>query len=307
MSLTLYLFCLLGLLLDAVVGEPRRWHPLVGFGKLADALARRVNRNPSGRWAVAAGGLAVVLLTVPVLAMLVVVFALLPAWGDGMVSVIGLWLVVGRRSLVEHALAVQVPLQAGESALAREQVGRIVSRDCSALDEVGIARAATESVLENGADALFASLFWFVAAGLPGALLHRLVNTLDAMWGYRNARFERFGKVAARLDDVMGWLPARLTAWGYALCGHLPRARRCWRRQAPACDSPNAGPVMAAGAGALGVLLGGPAHYHGEYKDKPVLGEGRPATAESIGAAIRLLHRTLLLWLGAMACLVWLT
>ncbi|MCK5886481.1 MAG: cobalamin biosynthesis protein, partial [Alcanivorax sp.] len=117
------------------------------------------------------------------------------------------------------------------------------------------------------------------------------------MWGYRTERFEQFGKVAARLDDVLGWAPARLTAISYALCGRFAASLRCWQQQARACDSPNAGPVMAAGAGALGVLLGGGAPYHGGWKDKPWLGEGKAASAVSIAAAITLMQRALALWL----------
>ncbi|MNF35034.1 cobalamin biosynthesis protein [compost metagenome] len=144
---------------------------------------------------------------------------------------------------------------------------------------------------------MFAALFWFAVAGAPGVVLYRLSNTLDAMWGYRTPRFERFGWAAARIDDVLNYLPARLTALTYALLGQSRRALGCWRRQAPQWDSPNAGPVMAAGAGALGVELGGAAIYHGEVHQRPTLGEGAPADAESIAGALSLLRRGVLLWL----------
>ncbi len=297
MSLSLLSAALVALLLDAILGEPRRAHPLVAVGRWAAWLEERGNRHGGS---VVAGGIALLCVILPVMLMVVLLLAWLPGWASWCFQVLGLWLVMGGRSLIEHGRAVEQPLVAGDLHTAREQVARMVSRDCEALDEEGVAKAATESLLENGADAVFASLFWFLVAGLPGAVLHRLVNTLDAMWGYRTPRFERFGKVAARLDDLLGWLPARLTALSYALCGHFSDAMACWWRQAPSCDSPNAGPVMAAGAGALQVRLGGATRYHGEWKDKPVLGCGQQASAHSIDAAIRLVRRSVGLWGAAI-------
>ena len=164
-----------------------------------------------------------------------------------------------------------------------------------------MAKATVESVLENGNDAIFGALFWFALLGGPGALMFRLANTLDAMWGYRNERYLRFGWAAARIDDVLNYIPARLTALSYALLGNTADALRCWRTQAPAWDSPNAGPVMAAGAGTLGVSLGGPAIYHGQLEDRPRLGTGDAARATDIDKAVALVHNSIWLWLLAVA------
>jgi adenosylcobinamide-phosphate synthase len=165
------------------------------------------------------------------------------------------------------------------------------------MDNRGVAAAAVESVLENGNDAVFGALFWFLVAGAPGVLLFRLSNTLDAMWGYRTPRYLYFGWAAARFDDVLNFVPARLTALTYALIGSTGAALRCWRLQARAWESPNAGPVMAAGAGALGLGLGGGAYYHGEWEERPPLGVGSPPDAGSIRAALKLVRSGVVLWL----------
>ncbi|MFO7593767.1 MAG: adenosylcobinamide-phosphate synthase CbiB, partial [Pseudomonadota bacterium] len=212
-------------------------------------------------------------------------------------GVVLLYLAIGGSSLVQHGRAVAQALANADLPLARERVGWIVSRDSGALDEAGVSRAAVESVLENGSDAIFGAIFWFVLLGVPGVVLYRLVNTLDAMWGYRSERYRDFGWAAARLDDLLNWFPARLTALAYALVGNTRPAWRCWRTQGGLSDSPNAGVVMASGAGALAVELGGPTVYRGELYDKPVLGEGRAPSGQDIERAIGLVRRALLLWL----------
>ena len=292
---------LLALFLDRLFGEARRFHPLVGFGWLAGKLERLFNRKGAGK---AYGLLATGLAIFP--------FAWLAYWlsesTNGLIqlllSAFVLYLAIGWRSLLEHAAAVQKPLATGQLEAARDAVGRIVSRDCQQLNDTEIAKAATESVLENGADALFAALFWFALAGLPGVVVYRLANTLDAMWGYKNTRFITFGWAAARFDDLLNFLPARLTALSYALVGHTSSALQCWKSQAKRWKSPNAGPVMAAGAGAIQVSLGGPAVYHGHRQNRPLLGlapsEAHHASAQSIEAACHLVNKSLVLWLGVL-------
>ncbi len=288
---------LLALALDALLGEPRRWHPLVGFGRLAQALEARCNRKAGRPFARLSGLGCWALLVLPPVALCALP---LPAPIDTVVGVLVLYFAIGARSLAEHARAVAAPLQRGELAPARQALAMIVSRDTATLGESGVAAATCESVLENGNDAVFGALFWFVVAGAPGAMLFRLANTLDAMWGYRTPRLLHFGWAAARLDDLLNMIPARLTALSYALAGQCANALHCWRSQAARHDSPNAGPVMAAGAGALGLALGGPAVYHGKLEQRPTLGRGRDAAPADIDAALRLTRRALLLWLAAI-------
>ncbi|PWB32842.1 cobalamin biosynthesis protein [Pseudomonas sp. SDI] len=282
-----------GVALDALLGEPQRRHPLVAFGRYAGRLEQRFNAGGRG-WrshGVTAWFLAVIPLT-----LLATLLSWLPYVG-WLVEILALYCALGLRSLGEHIRPVAEALRGGDLSEARRRVGYLVSRETAELDETAVARAATESVLENGSDAVFAALFWFVVAGAPGVVLYRLSNTLDAMWGYRNERFERFGWAAARIDDVLNYIPARLVALTYALLGKTRLALKCWRTQGPTWDSPNAGPVMAAGAGALGVELGGAAVYQGELHERPQLGEGPAADADAIERGWRLVSQGVWLWL----------
>ena len=325
---------LAGVLLDAVLGEPRRWHPLVGFGRWAQHLewalnsaAGRTNADdprggaswqgrlsepaPHRPWELRLRGvLAVVLAVVPWVLLVIVLTggaraldgsadsgALTARYLGYLVSILTLYFALGHQSLREHAWWVHEALTRGDLVEARAKVGRMVSRDTGQMDAQAVASAAVESVLENGNDAVFGALFWFLIAGAPGVLLYRLVNTLDAMWGYRTPRYLYFGWAAARLDDVLNFIPARLTALTYALIGHTRCALRCWRAQAGQWESPNAGPVMAAGAGALGVGLGGGAYYHGQWEERPALGVGPRPDATSIPAGLRLVRLGVILWL----------
>jgi len=295
----LALSLLAAVLLDWLFGEPRRWHPLVGFGRMASWLEARLNAPlPSLR---VNGLIAVTLLLAPLTA-LAWFLTTLPVIG-GLLGVLMLYFSLGLRSLHEHAQPVANALASHDMAAAKQHAAMLVSRDAEALEP---AAATCESVLENGNDAVFGALFWFIVAGGAGALLFRLANTLDAMWGYKTPRYLRFGWAAARLDDILGFIPARLTALTYALLGHTRQALSCWRTQARAWKSPNAGPVMAAGAGALGIQLGGAARYHGVWQERPPLGTGRKAQGGDIERALRLLRHGVALWLAlaVLACLI---
>lgn len=284
------------LVLDTLLGEPRRFHPLTGFGRLATWLEARL--NTAGRGQRRHGVAALALLVLPGVA--------LAGWLQQQAavgaafSVVVLYAAIGLKSLHRHAEPVAAALARNDLDAARAGVSMMVSRDTTALDTEGVARATVESVLENGNDAVFGALFWFVVAGAAGALGYRLVNTLDAMWGYKTPRYLQFGWAAARLDDVLNFIPARLTALSYALLGRTRSALACWRAQAAAWDSPNAGPVMAAGAGALEVRLGGAAVYHGRTEVRPPLGQGAAPQGSDIARALGLVRRGAGLWLALL-------
>lgn len=284
-------------LLDFMIGEPRRFHPLVGFGWLASKLEASLNiankkNNANQRWV---GTFALALLLAP--------FILLAYWlcHIPVISIVAdtllLYFAIGHKSLHDHARAVTRALNNHDEASAKIAASYMVSRDSAAIEPVP---ATVESVLENGNDGVFGALFWFFIAGGTGALLFRLANTMDAMWGYKTPHFYYFGWAAARLDDVLNYVPARLTALTYAILGNTKLALNCWKTQAPLWDSPNAGPVMAAGAGALHVKLGGAARYQGEWHERPTLGAGEAPIAEDIERALKLVRHGVYLWLLVM-------
>lgn len=292
---------ILALLLDQRLGEVRRWHPLVGFGHLIGAVESLLYRNaqsPQARFI--AGALGWIILVVPPVMALAWLASSLPGLLSFALGIVVLYFSLALRSLGEHARAVAEPLLRGDVGEARNKVAMIVSRDTGSLDTTSVARATVESALENGSDAVIAPIFWFLVAGAPGVLAHRLANTLDARWGYRNQRFEYFGRFAARADDLLNWPAARLCGLLYGLAGNLKQALQCWHRQGHQTASPNAGVVMAAGAGALEVRLGGPERYQGKLEWRPTLGCTRAVkvcdTTDDITRSVDLLrHATWLL------------
>ncbi len=294
---------LLGVLIDMRLGEATRWHPLVGFGNLAIHLEKNLN---AGKHLFLNGAFAWILVVLPFVAitwLLTVWLAQFDMLMAFSVHALLLYFCLGLRSLRDHTLPIARALMDDDLPQARILTARIVSRDTTQAEESDLAKAGVESLLENGNDAVFGTLFWFVIAGGPGVVLFRLANTLDAMWGYRTIRFNDFGRTAARIDDVLNFIPARLTALSYALLGNTRLAWQCWRTQAPAWSSPNAGPVMSAGAGALNISLGGAAMYDGEVEQRPSLGSGSFATGKDIARAWRLVAMTTALWVTVI-CLI---
>ncbi|WP_330353495.1 cobalamin biosynthesis protein [Streptomyces chartreusis] len=286
-----------GLLGDLLLGDPRRGHPVAAFGRAAAAVERVLWRDDRARGAlhtaVCAGG------AVALGAVAARVVRTSPAASLALTGA-ATWAVVGGTSLAREARAVGRALEAGDVEGARARLPHLCGRDPQALDADGIARAVVESVAENTSDAVVGALVWGAVGGVPGLLGFRAVNTLDAMVGHRSPKYLRYGWASARLDDVAGWPGARLTAVLATLAGDDPRgAVRAWRADAAAHPSPNAGPVEASFAGALGVRLGGTLSYGGRVEHRPVLnGTGRAVGIHDVERAVRLSKRVSWLALG---------
>ncbi len=290
----------LGYLGDLLFGDPRRGHPVAAFGRAAAAAENRLWRDDRGRGALytalCAGG-AVAAAALPARAVRRRPVAA-TAW-----TAAATWTALGGASLRREARAVGAALRAGDVETARTLLPRLCGRDPEHLDEGQLARAVVESVAENTSDAVVGALVWGAVAGVPGLAAFRAVNTLDAMVGHRSPRHLRFGWASARLDDAMGLPGARLTAALAVLAGPDPRgAWRVWRADGRRHPSPNAGPVEAAFAGALGVRLGGTLAYGGRTEHRPELGAaGRPVEVADIERAVRLSARVSALALAVCA------
>jgi adenosylcobinamide-phosphate synthase len=275
-----------GAVLDAAIGDPRRGHPVAGFGRVAAGLERRVWAPRRTVGAAYAGALVAG-----------------AALGAGLAERLAprratlalvLWSTLGGRSLAREGLRLAALVERGDLEGARRRLPSLAGRDPEGLDGIELCRAAIESVAENTADAVVGPLVWCAVAGAPGAAGYRAANTLDAMVGHRTERHERFGWAAARLDDLATWPAARLGArLACALApvagGDPTRALAVLRRDGAAHPSPNAGRMEAAFAGALGVRLGGALSYGGRVEERPELGaEGRAPGPADVRRAVRL-------------------
>ncbi|XXG10677.1 cobalamin biosynthesis protein [Micromonospora sp. SH-82] len=292
-----------GYALDALVGDPQRWHPVAGFGLAAAALERRTYRPDATAGAVFTG-LAV---AGPVLlGTAATVLTRNRPVARAVLVTAGTWTVLGGRTLRRESAVMRKALRRGDLPAARNRLGHLCGRDPALLDEAELARATVESVAENTSDAVVAPLFWGAVAGLPGLLGYRAANTLDAMVGHRSPRYARFGTPAARLDDLLNLAPARLTglltvAVAPVAHGDRGRAWRVWRRDRNDHPSPNAGQCEAAMAGALGVRLGGRNVYSGRTEARPFLGDGPRPEARHLKRAARISGAVGLAALGAAA------
>jgi adenosylcobinamide-phosphate synthase len=299
-----------GVALDALLGDPRRGHPVAAFGRAAAALEARdyADSRPRG----AAHAAACVLAVAAPAALLARRTRRRPPY-EVAAAALAVWAVTGARSLHHEAERIRVALATHDLQAARAALPSLCGRDPAHLDAGEMARAVVESVAENTSDAVVAPLLWGAVAGWPGLLAYRAVNTLDAMVGYRSPRYLRFGWASARLDDIANWIPARVTAAltigcaslvpqappptasaqrppakGRPAHGPAAAALRSVLRYGNCHPSPNAGRCEAAFAGALGLRLGGTNVYGGITEARPGLGVGRAPEPDDIRRAIRL-------------------
>lgn len=283
-----------GLAFDQALGEPPlRWHPVARFGQVMGRVERTLYHDER-RAGVAHLGIGLAVSIVPGL-------VLRRLFGRTAATAVATAVCAAGRMLDDEAAGVAALCEAGALGPAREQVRSLVGRCADDLDSNELSRAIVESVAENSVDAVTSSLFWGAVGGAPLVLTHRAVNTLDAMVGHRNTRYRRFGWASARLDDVLNFVPARLTALAVAVASPA-RARAVGRavlRDAHQHPSPNGGVIEAAYAGALGITLGGANRYGGVVEDRGRYGGGPIPTPSDVHRAIQLRRRsTTLLALG---------
>jgi adenosylcobinamide-phosphate synthase len=281
----------LGYVADLLLADPRRGHPVAVFGRGAAALERLTYSDHRAAGAVHTGVLIGALAALGITADRAAAHR-----GAGWTAVLtaaATFVALGGTSLARAGADMARMVDVDDVDGARVLLPSLCGRDPAALDGEGLTRAALESVAENTSDAAVAPLCWGALGGVPGLLVYRGVNTLDAMIGHRSPRYARFGWAAARLDDLLNYLPARATGLLVAACapvtgGSPRRALATWRSDAARHPSPNAGVAEAAFAGALGVRLGGPTQYAHRLEIRPTLGDGRLPEPADLRASVRL-------------------
>ncbi len=299
---------LVALILDAVFGEPdwlwsRVPHPATLMGRVVNWFDETLNK---GEMRQAKGIAAIVILSIA--AVLIGVAIQWVPYFD-FVEILLAAVLLAHRSLIQHVEDVASALRTGLTA-GRESVSMIVGRDSKQLDETGVARSAIESAAENFSDGVVAPAFWFLLLGLPGILLYKMVNTADSMVGYKTEEYAEFGFGSAKFDDLLNWIPARITAALLCLATLDREALETARTDADLHRSPNAGWPEAAMAGVLGVALSGPRSYEGKMTEDPFINSHgkrdlRPADVED---SIAILNRTwlcLVAILGSIALVFW--
>jgi len=295
---------LVALLIEAALGWPdalfdRMGHPVTWIGGAINYCDQRFNRESDALWLRRAKGVAVALgLCFGVWVVSAAIVWILPNgwfWGSVLTGFVA-WPLVAARSLHDHVKAVALPLAQGDLTRAREAVSMIVGRDPERLNEAGVARAALESLAESTSDGVLAPLFWGLIFGLPGIAAYKAINTMDSMIGHLSPRHAAFGWAAARIDDLVNLIPARLSGLIFAaMSGDWRTSLKVMLRDASMHRSPNAGWPEAALAGALGVRLSGPRIYDGALTDEPWVNDEAPDPgAADLGRGLDLYLKSIL-------------
>jgi adenosylcobinamide-phosphate synthase len=293
---------LIGFLIEAALAWPaplfrRIGHPVTWLGRAITLLEGRMNdaRQSARVQNLRGAALVAIILTCAVLPCIWLGSILPDGWAGVIIGGILAWPFMAARSLYDHVVAVARPLGRGNTDAARHAVSMIIGRNPRTLDDAAIARASLESLAENASDGIVAPLFWGLVLGLPGLVGYKAINTMDSMIGHRSARYENFGMVAARLDDLVNLIPARLTGLLFALfSGKVSHSFGVMLRDAGHHRSPNAGWPESAMAGALNVRLSGPRIYGDRIADEPWLNASAPdADAMSIARGLKLYLRTM--------------
>jgi adenosylcobinamide-phosphate synthase len=291
---------LLALLLDKVLGEAKKYHYLVGFGWLATKIESTLNsdkrhKNKTHLKTKLLGTFSWCLLVLPLPIIYFLSFNNLIWYWQVLLDASVIYLAVGLNSLHQHAMQIYTPLKSGDIDKARHFTGYIVSRETSQLSPQEMSRATVESMLENGHDSVIASMVYYIIGGAPLVILHRFANTLDAMWGYKNIRFNYFGYASAKLDDLLGFISGKICTLLYAIQGSFKESVINAYQQGNQYKSHNGGWVMAAGATVMKTTLGGNALYHGKTVTSPTLGvkltEKSSVKIEDIPRSILLVKR----------------
>ncbi len=300
---------LLALSIDAILGEAKKYHYLVGFGRMANFIESIVNpdnKNASQTGSLSfnvksavLGGISWFALVLPIPLLYFYFFNEFVWYVQILIDATVLYLAIGLTSLKQHAMQVYKPLQQGDLTQARNFTGYLVSRDTSDLSPNEMSRATVESMLENGHDSVIASILYYLIGGAPLVILHRFANTLDAMWGYKTSRYNSFGYISARFDDVLGFVTGKLCVLLYALQGRFLLSIKNAYRQGNLYKSHNGGWVMAAGATVMNRVLGGAANYHGSKITSVTLGAGEAITVSDIPVSVNVVRRATIILLCA--------
>lgn len=291
-----------GFIMDMLFGDPS-WikHPVVIIGKLINIMEKALRRlfPETDRGEFAAG--LVMAVIIPLVVLVITAGVCITAYRIHpvlclLIETIWCWQAFSMKGLKTESMNVYCCLDAGDLPASRKAVGRIVGRDTAELDETGVTKAAVETVAENFGDGVMSPMVFMIIGGAPLAMFYKSINTMDSMVGYKNRKYLYFGRAAAKLDDFVNYIPARLGGimWviGAALSGYdYKNSWKIWRRDRRNHASPNSAQTEAACAGALGIRLAGPAYYFGEYYDKPYIGDAvNDISYEDIKASNKMMY-----------------